>query len=122
MSFGVMNANTCCLVRMGCSGFAVPMWFLPQVPDSKNGGGNVMVWGCVSRLVMGPLRRIQAIMDKFQYEDIIENSILPYASNSLGRGFIFQQDNNPKHRYKHIQNLFSRRHNPPRLAKPIPRS
>ncbi|GBN58791.1 Transposable element Tcb1 transposase [Araneus ventricosus] len=34
----------------------------------------------------------------------------PYARNSLGRGFIFQQDNDPKYRSKHIQNWFSRRH------------
>ncbi|GBM74025.1 Transposable element Tcb1 transposase [Araneus ventricosus] len=68
-----------------------------------------MVWGCVSRLGIGPLRRIQGIMDKFQYEDILENTLRPYARNSLGRGFISQQDNDPKHRFKHIQNWFSRR-------------
>ncbi|GBN32637.1 Transposable element Tc1 transposase [Araneus ventricosus] len=34
----------------------------------------------------------------------------PYARNSLGRGFIFQQNNDPKHGSKHIQNWFSRRH------------
>ncbi|GBM67842.1 Transposable element Tc1 transposase [Araneus ventricosus] len=67
-----------------------------QIPKMKNGSKTVMVWGCVSRLGMGPLRRIQEIMDKIQYEDILENTMRPYASNSLGRGFIFQQDNDPK--------------------------
>ncbi|GBL88510.1 Transposable element Tc1 transposase [Araneus ventricosus] len=80
------------------------------VPTMKHGGGNVMVWACVSRLGMGPLRRIQGIIDKCQYEDIHENTMRPYARNSFGHGFIFQQDNYPKHRSKHIQNWFSRRH------------
>ncbi|GBM91346.1 Transposable element Tcb2 transposase [Araneus ventricosus] len=59
---------------------------------------------------MGSLRRIQGIMDKFQYEDILENNMRPYARNSLGRGFIFQQDNDTKHRSKHIQNWMPRGH------------
>ncbi|GBL87675.1 Transposable element Tcb2 transposase [Araneus ventricosus] len=114
MSFGVMKANTCCLVRMGYSGFVV-LKALVSTPSTRfqqlnMGGGNVMIWGCVSSLGMGPLRRIQGIMDKFQYEDILENTMRPYALNSLGHGFIFQQTNNPKHRSKHIQNWFSRSH------------
>ncbi|GBM03211.1 Transposable element Tc1 transposase [Araneus ventricosus] len=59
---------------------------------------------------MGRLGRIQGIMDKFQYEDIFQNTMRPYARNSPGRGFIVLQDNDPKHRSKHIQNWFSRRH------------
>ncbi|GBL84257.1 Transposable element Tcb2 transposase [Araneus ventricosus] len=114
MSFGVMKANACCLVLMGYSGFVIPQatLFDPvyQIPTMKHGGGNVMVWECVSRLGMDSMRRIQGITDKFQYEDILENIMLPYARNSLGRGFIFQQDNDPKHRSKHIQNWFSHRH------------
>ncbi|GBM45702.1 Transposable element Tc1 transposase [Araneus ventricosus] len=47
-------------------------------------------------------------MDKFQHEDILENTM--YARNSVGRGFIFQQDNDSKHRSKHIQSWFSHRH------------
>ncbi|GBM11734.1 hypothetical protein AVEN_75678-1 [Araneus ventricosus] len=69
-----MKANTCRLIRMGYSG-NIPMHsFRPQVPDSNNEawGGNVMVWGCASRLSTGPLRRIQRIMDKLQYEDLLE--------------------------------------------------
>ncbi|GBN13448.1 Transposable element Tcb1 transposase, partial [Araneus ventricosus] len=75
-----------------------------QIPTMKHGGGNVIVWGCVSRLGMCPLRRIHGIMDKFQYEYILENIKRQYACNSLGRGFIFQQNNDLKHRSKHIQN------------------
>ncbi|GBL99675.1 Transposable element Tc1 transposase [Araneus ventricosus] len=84
----------------------------PQVPDPtmKHGGGNVMVWRCVSRRGLCPLTRIQGIMDKFQYEDILKNIMRPYAGNSFGRGFIFQQDNGSKYRYTHIQKWFSRRH------------
>ncbi|GBM93738.1 Transposable element Tcb2 transposase [Araneus ventricosus] len=81
-----------------------------QIQAMKHRGGNVVVWGCVSRIGMGPLRRIQGIMDKFQYKDILETTMRPYSHNYLGRGFIFQQDNDPKHRSKHIQNWFSRRH------------
>ncbi|GBN29913.1 Transposable element Tc1 transposase [Araneus ventricosus] len=114
MSFGVMKANTCCLVRMGYNESSSPRQsFQPQVADSNNeawGGGNVMVSRCVSRLGMSPLRRIQGIMDKFQYEDILENTMRPYAHNYVGRGFIFKQDNDSKYRSKHNQNRFSRRH------------
>ncbi|GBM19086.1 Transposable element Tcb2 transposase [Araneus ventricosus] len=62
-----------------------------QISTMKHGGGNVMVWGCVSRFGMCPLRRIQGIMDKFQYEYILENTMSPYVRNSLARRFIFQQ-------------------------------
>ncbi|GBM34580.1 Transposable element Tcb1 transposase [Araneus ventricosus] len=75
-----------------------------QIPTMKHGGGNLMVWECVSCLGMRPLRRIQGIMDKCQYEDILENTMRPYERNFHGRYFIFQQDNDPKHRFKHIQN------------------
>ncbi|GBN42076.1 Transposable element Tcb1 transposase [Araneus ventricosus] len=80
-----------------------------QIPTMKYRGGNVMVWRCVSRLGMGPLRRIQGIMDKFQCKDILEKTMRPYVRNSLGRDLIFQQDNDPKHRSKCIHNWFSRR-------------
>ncbi|GBN09490.1 Transposable element Tc1 transposase [Araneus ventricosus] len=108
MSFGVMKAITCCLTRMVYSAFVVSKVIVStpkcQIPTMKHAGGNVKVWRCVSRLGMDPLRRIQGIMDMFQYEDILENAMRPYACNYLGRGFIFQQDIDPKHRSKHIQN------------------
>ncbi|GBM88435.1 Transposable element Tcb2 transposase [Araneus ventricosus] len=104
-SFGVMETNTC-FFGAGILWIHRPQGtgFDPknQIPTMRHGGGNAMVCRCVSRLLR--------IMDKFQYEDILENTMRQYACNSLSRGFIFQQNDDPMHRSKHIQNWFSRRH------------
>ncbi|GBM65779.1 Transposable element Tcb2 transposase [Araneus ventricosus] len=106
MSFGVTKANYMLFGTDGMQWIRRPTRFDPkyQIPTMKHGGGNVIVWGSVSRFGMGPLRWIQGIMDKFQYEDILENTLRPYARNSLGRCFISQQGNDPKHLSKNIQN------------------
>ena len=38
-----------------------------QVPTVKHGGESAMVWGCFSRDCVGPLVRIQGIIDRFLY-------------------------------------------------------
>uniref|UniRef100_A0A8R1HRX9 Transposable element Tcb1 transposase n=2 Tax=Caenorhabditis japonica TaxID=281687 RepID=A0A8R1HRX9_CAEJA len=82
--------------------------YLPkyQLPTVKHGGGSCMVWGCFSGGSMGPLRRIQGIMDRFQYEDILENTMRPWALRNVGRAYVFQQDNDPKHTSLHVRNWF----------------
>jgi len=40
------------------------------VPTVKGPGGNVMIWGCFSSRGMGPVHRINRIMDRFGYVDI----------------------------------------------------
>ena len=69
-----------------------------------------MVWGCFSAHGMGPLHHIIDIMDRHKYLDILENIMLPFARRSLGRGFIYQKDNDPNHRAANVQAWFSRRH------------
>ena len=80
-----------------------------QIPTVKHGGGNVMVWGCFSGRGMGPLHRIDGIMDKNKYLDILETVMLPYTRGHLGRGFIFQQDNDPKHTSGVVQQWLTRK-------------
>jgi len=56
-----------------------------------------------------PLHKIDSIMNRKIYIDILENVMLPYAKRFLDRGFIYQQDNDPKHRVVEVQEWFRRR-------------
>lgn len=77
-----------------------------QLPTMKHGGGNVMVWGCFSRDVIGPLHRIDGIMDQVVYKDIMSKVMLPHAKQKMPRGWIFQQDNDPKHTALSVKDFF----------------
>lgn len=75
------------------------------LPTIKHGGGSVMVWACFSRNGPGPIRRIDGIMDRFQYIDVLKNTMLPYAHNNMTHSFIFQQDNDPKRTARAVKNF-----------------
>ncbi|GFU71166.1 transposable element Tc1 transposase [Trichonephila clavipes] len=69
----------------------------------KFGGGSVLVWGC---MLAGELAFIDGIMDKHVYLGILKDNLEKSASKlGLGSGFIFQQDNDPKHTAK-IEQLY----------------
>ncbi len=70
------------------------------VPTVKHGGGSVMVWGGVCAAGVIPLVRIKGIMDAKYYHSILCRKALPGGIKLLGRGFTFQQDNDPKHTAK----------------------
>lgn len=72
-------------------------------PTIKHGGGSVMVWGCVSGYGTGPLFVIEGILDRFGYLDILKNEMLTYAEEHLPITWIFQQDNDPKHKSRVIR-------------------
>ncbi len=55
------------------------------LPMIKHGGGNVMVWDCMSAVDM--------------YCDILKQSMIPSLWR-LGRRALFQHENDPKHTYK----------------------
>ncbi len=68
----------------------------------KHGGGNVMVWGCITREGMGRLHHIEGIMNGPGYVDILQQSLLGTLKDQklkkTGKDkIIFQQDNDPKH-------------------------
>lgn len=77
-----------------------------QIPTVKHGGGNIMAWGGFSYRSVGPLVKIKGIMDKVVYKNILADHMLPYARQNMPRGWIFQQDNDPKHRSGLIQDFF----------------
>uniref|UniRef100_A0A914YUJ1 Transposase n=1 Tax=Panagrolaimus superbus TaxID=310955 RepID=A0A914YUJ1_9BILA len=68
-----------------------------QIPTVKHGGGSVMVWGAFHHGGVGPIVLIEGIMDKFVYRDLLQNNMLPFARRKMPRGWVFQQDNDPKH-------------------------
>lgn len=72
----------------------------------KHGGGNIMVWGCFSWYGVCPIHRITDTMTRFHYKDILENTMLPYAEESMPLRWTFQQDNDPKHTCKLVKNWF----------------
>lgn len=78
-----------------------------QIPTIKHGGGNVMVWGSFSYDGVGPLVEIKGTMDAIMYRDILTQHMLPYATQKMPRGWIFQQDNDPKHSSKLIKSFFT---------------
>ncbi|GJQ88091.1 putative translation initiation factor IF-2, N-terminal region [Trypoxylus dichotomus] len=62
----------------------------------KQGGENVTVWGCMSWRGVGPIYRIEGIMNQHEYIHILEN-IFPYANENLPITWKLFHDNDPKH-------------------------
>lgn len=76
------------------------------VKTVKHGGGNVMVWGCFGGGNIGKLVEITERMTKEVYLGILEEHALPTAMELIGEGFIYQQDNDPKHTAKIVKRFF----------------
>uniref|UniRef100_A0AAQ4PE92 Tc1-like transposase DDE domain-containing protein n=1 Tax=Gasterosteus aculeatus aculeatus TaxID=481459 RepID=A0AAQ4PE92_GASAC len=66
-----------------------------------HGGGSIMLWGCFSAGGIGRLVRIEGTINAAMYRDLLNENMLQSALDlRLGRRFIFQQDNDPKHTAK----------------------
>jgi hypothetical protein len=57
-----------------------------------------MLWGCVAGSGTGKLAMVEGRMNSAVYQAILESNV-PESVNKLklGRGWILQQDNDPKH-------------------------
>ena len=63
-----------------------------------------MLWGCFSVAGTGSLVRIEAKMNRAKYREILDKNLLQSAQDlRLERKFTFQQDNDPKHTAKTMQ-------------------
>ncbi|GFU73578.1 transposable element Tcb2 transposase [Trichonephila clavipes] len=68
------------------------------LPTLKQGGGNVMVWGCVAHNGADNLALIDNKINSLAYIDVLRHNLLDSAKKlSTENTFIFQQDNDPKH-------------------------
>lgn len=72
----------------------------------KHGGGSIMLWGCMSWYGVGPIHKIEGIMDKIVYKNILNDVMEPYVEDNLPVIWKFQQDNDPKHTSKLVQEWF----------------
>ncbi|KAI4880359.1 hypothetical protein NFI96_001234 [Prochilodus magdalenae] len=85
------------------------------IPTGKHGGGGIMLWRCFSAHGTGRLPCIKVRMTGGMHCEILGNNLLPSVrALKMGRGWVFQHDNDPKHtatitkewlRKKHIKVL-----------------
>ena len=75
-------------------------------PTVKRGGGSINVWGGFSMHGMGPIHKINGIMDQTIYKNIMKNVLLPYSKEYLSLNWIFMQNNDPKHKAKSVMKFF----------------
>ena len=59
-----------------------------------------MVWGCFAGDKVGDLIQVEGILNKEGYIKILQRHAVPCGKRLVGRGFVFQQDNDPKHASK----------------------
>ena len=71
------------------------------IPTMKHGGGSFMLWGCFAVGGTGALHKIDGIMREGIYVDILKQRLKTSVRNlKLGRKWVFQMDNDPKHTSK----------------------
>ncbi len=78
------------------------------IPTVKHGGGNIMLWACFSAKGTGQLHRIKRTMDGAMYCQ--GQGIEPARALKMGRGWIFQHDNDPKHMAKATKEWHKKKH------------
>lgn len=73
-------------------------------PTVKHGGSSVMVWGCFGSNKIGDLVKVEGTMKKEDYHSILQKHAKISGLHLIGKGFVLQQDNDPKHTSKLCKN------------------
>jgi uncharacterized FlgJ-related protein len=64
----------------------------------KHGVGSIMLWGCFAEGGTGALHKIDGIIRKENYVDILKQHLKTSVRKlKLGRKWVFQMDKDPKH-------------------------
>ncbi|XDV36075.1 hypothetical protein PO909_005924 [Leuciscus waleckii] len=81
------------------------------IPTVKHGGGNIILWGCFSAKGTERLHRTEGRMDGAMYREILANNLLPSVrALKMGRGWVFQHDNDPKHTARATKEWLRKKH------------
>ncbi|KAI4899167.1 hypothetical protein NFI96_031704, partial [Prochilodus magdalenae] len=76
-----------------------------------NGGGSIMLWGCFSAHGTGRLHCIKERMTGAMYCEILGNNLLPsVGALKMGRSWVFQHDNDPKHTARITREWLHKKH------------
>ena len=79
------------------------------IPTAKHGGGNVKCWACFSSSGVGRSIFIDGNMTGESYREILENNLLRSVEKlDMSDDWIFQHDNDPKHRAAIVANWLNR--------------
>jgi hypothetical protein len=78
----------------------------------KFGGGSLMIWGCMTAQGVGYMCKIEGMMNGELYRDILDDHLFKTINwYDLDKDdFIFQQDNDPKHKSKIVSAWFKDHH------------
>jgi len=78
----------------------------------KHGGGNVMVWSCFTWWSVGPIKKIDGIMKKEDYLDILQTHLCDFVDKCAYKesDILFQQDGDPKHTSKVVKEWIAKHH------------
>ena len=91
------------------------------IPMVKHGGGSIMLCACFSAAGTGRLVRTEGKMNGAKYREILDENLFQSARDlRLGRMFTIQQDNEPKHTAKTMQEGLWDKSQCPRVAQPEP--
>ncbi|GAA6065137.1 uncharacterized protein LOC117533128, partial, partial [Tachysurus ichikawai] len=81
------------------------------IPTVKHGGGSIMLWGWFSAHGTGRLHCIKERMTGAMYCEILGNNLLPSVrALKMGRGWVFQHDNGPKHTARITKEWLCKKH------------
>ena len=81
------------------------------IPTEKHGGGSLMLLGCFSAKGTGRLHRIEGRMNGAMHQEILGDKLLPSVrALKIGRGWVFQHDNDPRHTAKATKEWLKKKH------------
>lgn len=78
-------------------------------PTVKFGGGNIMVWACISSKGTGNLVFIEDTMNAIGYRTILVNNLIKSAKKMKLKNFYFMHDNDPKHTSRLVKEYLAKK-------------